>query len=129
MDCEQAQTLLSAQLDREILPEDRPQLAAHLSECAVCRASLEASQVLNADLRRAFAPRRQAATPVADRVVSPLAPLPAPNGRARRRRLPWLPMLLSAAAGFLVAVLVFRPWDKPQVQPSTPDAGETTQPD
>src|SRR5207247_5716863 len=29
-----------------------------------------------------------------------------------RRRLPWLPILLSAAAGFLLAVLVFRPWER-----------------
>src|SRR5438067_13422929 len=108
MDCEQALALLMANLDRETQADERARLRAHLQECATCRASADAFRLQDADLRRLFAPRRRAAAGVADRVIAQLAASPV----ARRRFLPWLPILVSAAAGFLFAVLVFRPWEK-----------------
>jgi ferric-dicitrate binding protein FerR (iron transport regulator) len=131
MNCEQALNLISAQLDGELTPDDQAVLEAHLQECAPCRATAEALQAQDADLRRAFAPRRQAATAVAERVIVQLrlrpadAPAPAPAAAApgkRRFRLPWLPMLLSAAAGFLIAVLIFRPWERRPI-PEVPETG------
>jgi hypothetical protein len=106
MDCEQVQSFLVAHMDRELPRSDRAHLDEHLQGCAACRASAEALRLQDADLRRAFAPRRRAAALVASRVI---AQLPAKPVRARHLP-PWLPLILSAAAGFLVAVAVFRPW-------------------
>jgi ferric-dicitrate binding protein FerR (iron transport regulator) len=130
MHCEQALPLISAQLDGALAPAEQAALEAHLQECGGCRASADAVGAQDADLRRAFAPRRRAAAAVAERVIArlrteapvPAAP-PATGGLTPRRspgkarfRLTWLPMLLSAAAGFLVAVLLFRPWERPPKQ-------------
>ena len=108
MDCEQAQALLQAHMDRELLPDDRPRLDAHLRGCATCRAAAAAYRLQDADLRLAFQSRRQASAAVADRVIAQL------RGRDRtiRRRLPWTLMVMSAAAGFLLAFVVLRPWQK-----------------
>jgi ferric-dicitrate binding protein FerR (iron transport regulator) len=110
VDCEQALPLISARLDGEVPPGDAAGLDAHLAACPGCRAAAEAFRLQDAELRRAFAPRRAAAARVAERVVARLHETPA---APPRRRVPWLPMLLSAAAGFLLAVLVFRPWQQP----------------
>jgi hypothetical protein len=109
VDCERALNLVSARVDREIGPDDAAALNAHLADCPACRAAEDAFRLQDADLRRAFAPRRAAAERVAQRVIArlpagPTWPLP---------RLPWLTILLSAAAGFLLAVAVFRPWQPP----------------
>src|SRR5262245_15670638 len=107
MDCQQAQNLLCARLDREITPEERDALDVHLQTCPLCRGTADALPVLDADLPRAFAPRRAAADAVALQVIARLSPAP-----SLRRLPPWLPMLLSAAAGFLLAVGIFRPWER-----------------
>jgi ferric-dicitrate binding protein FerR (iron transport regulator) len=121
VDCEQVLPLISARLDGELPPGEATGLDAHLAACPGCRAAAAAFRLQDADLRRAFAPRRQAAARLAERVVARLheADPAAPPARPARR-LPWLPMLLSAAAGFLIAVAVFRPWQRPP-QPVPPD--------
>src|SRR6266853_2032887 len=108
MDCAQALALLMAHIDRELEPGDRPRLEEHLRQCAGCRASAEAHRLQDANLRRIFATRRQASTTVAERAIAHLRARPA----RLRRHLPWLTVVLSAAAGFLIAVLLFRPWMK-----------------
>jgi ferric-dicitrate binding protein FerR (iron transport regulator) len=72
VDCEQALCQISAQLDHENRPDDRESLEAHLRDCAACAAAAEGFRLQDADLRRAFAPRRQAAVAVAERVISRL---------------------------------------------------------
>ena len=42
MNCEEVSTLISAELDGELAPEDRPALEAHLAGCVACRSVLEA---------------------------------------------------------------------------------------
>lgn len=112
MDCQLAQNLLCARLDREITPDESDALDVHLRTCPFCRGTAEALPGLDADLRRAFAPRRLAADAVAQRVIARMAfPLDGP-----RRVPPWVPLLLSAAAGFLLAVALFRPWEQPPRQ-------------
>ena len=69
MDCEQALALLHAHMDRELQPDDRPRLEAHLRDCASCRANADAYRLQDADLRRAFTSRRQASAAVANRVI------------------------------------------------------------
>lgn len=118
MDCEQAKALISAQIDGELATEQRVQLDAHLTECAACREMAAAFRLQDSDLRRVFAPRREAAEAVADRVIAQLrtstsSPLATEgHGRSAARHVPWLPMILSAAAGFLIAMLVFHPWQQ-----------------
>jgi hypothetical protein len=119
MDCQQAQNLLCARLDREITPEERGALELHLQTCPLCRGTADALPLLDADLRRAFAPRRAAADAVAQQVIARLA---LPVAPPTRRMPPWMPMLLSAAAGFLLAVGIFRPWQPASVQVPIPPA-------
>jgi ferric-dicitrate binding protein FerR (iron transport regulator) len=117
MDCEQVLDLISAQIDRELLPGQQALLDAHLEQCPECRSAADEFQAQDAALRRTFAPRRQAALAVAERVVAQLRTSPSPN----RHRLAWLPMLAAAAAGFLAALLVFRPWQHVEVVIEKPD--------
>jgi ferric-dicitrate binding protein FerR (iron transport regulator) len=107
MECEHAIQLISADLDGEISADDRPVLDAHLATCESCRASAQAMRLQDGVLRRAFAPDRKAADALADRVISQLRPL---NPATPTLRIQWVPVLFAAAAGFLAAVLVFRPW-------------------
>jgi ferric-dicitrate binding protein FerR (iron transport regulator) len=107
VDCEQAELLLVADMDREILTADRLLLDTHLRDCEACRHLAEALRVQDADLRQAFGQRRQAVAALTQRVLAELRLTPRP---AQRR--PWVHWVLAAAAGFLLAVLVFRPWQK-----------------
>ena len=108
MTCEESQNLLNAHLDGELSVDDRARLDAHLAECSDCRAAYDALLVQNGKLLSAFAPRRRAAQDVANRVISQL-PHRSP------RRIPWWPMLLSAAAGFAVAFGLFHGQTSPPV--------------
>jgi ferric-dicitrate binding protein FerR (iron transport regulator) len=108
MDCEQSLMLLVAEMDREIQAEDRALLAQHVAACADCRAAAEAFRLQDADLRRAFVPRRKAVESLTERII---ALLPPPSNRVRSRIRGW-PLLAAAAAGFLFAVLLFRPWER-----------------
>lgn len=125
MTCEESQNLISARLDGELKDEDRARLDAHLSECAACRTVSEVTAAQNGDLSWAFAPRRRAARDLAERVIAELP-------RRSSRRIPWLPMLVSAAAGFAMAFGLFhrqpavtisvraasRPISQPATQPA-----------
>src|SRR5688572_11853636 len=116
MDCEEVSTLISAELDGELAPEDRPALEAHLAGCVACRSVLEAFRLQDGELRRSFAPRRRAAQGVARSVVARLRPA----GRGRRLWTVAFP-LSAAAAGFVLALLLFRPWDRgPDGSPESP---------
>jgi hypothetical protein len=129
MNCHEALHAFNARLDDEPATADGAELDAHLAGCADCRATAEALRLQDVALGRAFQPRRAAAAGLASRVLAeflapaapampltgpspafaPPAPLPAdakPNLWRRR----WLPLLAASAAGFLLAVLVFRPW-------------------
>jgi ferric-dicitrate binding protein FerR (iron transport regulator) len=112
VDCTQALPLISARLDGELPPGDAADLDAHVAACPACAAAADAFRLQDADLRRAFAPRRAAAARVAERVIGRLPAAPAPHRRTR-----WWPLLLSAAAGFLLAVVIFRPWQRPTPPP------------
>jgi ferric-dicitrate binding protein FerR (iron transport regulator) len=112
MDCEHAISLISADMDGEVPADERPGLEAHMATCASCAATAQALRLQDASLRQAFASRREAASAVADRVIAQLRPTAA----GATVRIPWFPMLLAAAAGFLLAVLIFQPWTSPGPQ-------------
>jgi hypothetical protein len=122
MDCEQSINLISAELDGELAPDDCTELEAHLAVCESCQATAQALRLQDAALRRAFARPRDRAVAVADRVIGELR-MPA---TAPIRAIPWIPVLMSAAAGFLLALLVVRLWDRTTAQlvkvlPQPPD--------
>jgi hypothetical protein len=133
MQCEDAQNQLNARADGELASEDGAALDAHVRECADCQLADESLRAMGADLRRAFGSRRETAARLVDRVVdavraterdatSMAAPVAAAPAWA------WRQLLVGLAAGFLLAVGLFRPWqsrsDRPDVvtAPSAPVA-------
>src|SRR5947209_5121025 len=123
MNCEQARVLISARLDREIQPDDLAPLDAHVAQCASCQAAAEALQAQDADLRRAFLPRRQAAAAVAERVIGQLQATPVSarkqSGRLHGRgwRLAWVVTATAAAA---CLALLLPSWLHKPTPPTTP---------
>jgi diguanylate cyclase (GGDEF)-like protein len=71
MNCDRAQVLISARIDREIIFEDEV-LDDHLQTCAACRAELEGLRRLEDLMWRAYAPEREAAEVLVDKVKASL---------------------------------------------------------
>ena len=129
MKCDDALNLLSSNLDAELPGAERVALDEHLTACPACRESADALALQNANLTRAFAPHRRSAFAVAERVI---AQLPTSN-RVTAQRSFWnrISPLLAAAAGFAIALMVFRPWNDSNVPKnigSVPTTGPTAQP-
>ena len=110
MDCSAALNLYNAWLDGELDRGELTALEAHLAGCGDCRAAADALKLEDADLRRAFAPRRQAADTIARRAMEQLRC----EVRPPRVRRAWPSLATAAAAGFLLAVAVLRPWQGPR---------------
>jgi hypothetical protein len=110
MDCPAALELLNAWLDGELESSDRTVLEAHLAGCGDCRAAADALRLQDADLVRALAPGRPAAQAVARRAIDRL------TAEMHRERGPrrWISLAAAAAAGFLLAVGLLRPWRAPR---------------
>lgn len=105
MDCQQALNELDRLIDGELPADARAAVEAHLDDCDACRAACANLRAEDAELLRAFMPRRTAASLVADRVIEQL-----PSQAVRRRDWrSWVAPLAAVAAGFLLAVLVLRP--------------------
>jgi hypothetical protein len=116
MSCEDFLNRLNARADGELSAEDAIGLEAHLAECSQCRSVAEAFQTVDADLRLAFASRRDAAARLADRVAamvreSNTGTTPVSLPVASAPRIAWQHALVGVAAGFLLAVALFRPWE------------------
>ena len=113
MKCQAAGELLNGWIDGQLPAGDAALLEAHLSDCAECRSLAEGLRIQDAELRRAFQPQRQAAQQVASRVLHALDQdsRPVPR-RAPLARFGFGALILAAAAGFLLAVILFRPWQR-----------------
>ncbi len=126
MQCEDALNQLNARADGELPVENSADLDGHLASCSECRAAAEGLSAIEAELRGAFTSRRDAAAALADRVVSsvrgPTGSLPqAAPQNASPRHLGWWQAVACLAAGFLLAVALFRPWQSgSNVSPSLP---------
>jgi len=123
LDCRQTQDSLSRWLDGELEADAVDLLEAHLAECDACRQRAEHARRKHEQLQAAFAPRRAAARQVADSVIAALpAEKPPSGGMVTSSRSSvvrrTVHLLLAAAAGFLVAVLLFRPWEQAAVDGS-----------
>jgi ferric-dicitrate binding protein FerR (iron transport regulator) len=121
MDCETIQEQLSGLLDGDL---DRPtvlQVEAHLADCEQCRSQHEALLAVDSSLTRVFATDAGLADRVAERVLANL-PATSTASASRRPSLPWqraLSYLIAMAAGFLLAVFLFPPGQRP-VLPAGP---------
>ncbi len=71
MKCEQAQELISARIDRELVFEGK-ELDDHLEGCSDCRQELEGMLRLDSILFAAYAPEREAADVLVDKVKAAL---------------------------------------------------------
>lgn len=119
VNCEEAQNLVWMEIDDEISADAAAALAAHRTGCADCRAMTAALATQNEKLVRAFEGPRTVAEGVADQV---LAQLP-----GRRLQMPaWVRTVLAAAAGFLLAVVIFHPWSRQNPLVSIKDPSHAT---
>ena len=110
MTCETATNLISSRIDGEISAADQSVLDEHLSTCPACRATMDALAAQDSDLTSAFAPRRTAAAAVADAAIARIHREHVQSFRPRR--FPFLTAILSAAAGFALALLILHHWQK-----------------
>src|SRR4051812_38131219 len=135
MDCQTAATRLGAWIDGELSPDEVAALDTHLAGCDECRAAAEALRAQDADLVRVFEPRRAAAQRVAAAVVAELAreratetspadylrPAASPLARAPSEYgARWPGLVLAAAAGFILAIILFPPWKHSATDPVGP---------
>jgi tetratricopeptide (TPR) repeat protein len=100
MHCDHAQTLLSAQLDGELAPDDHGALTAHLAGCADCRATAEAFRLHDAQARAAFVTRQAASANTAQRVLADLRR----GGRIKPAQWRFAGLVAAAAAIVLLAL-------------------------
>jgi hypothetical protein len=124
MRCEEAVNQLNARVDGELPGEEAAGLNAHLAECSQCRAAAEGIQTVDAELSGAFVPRREAAARLAESVVAAVrelasTPVSIAPQVALQPRLAWGQALVALAAGFILAVAVFRPWQTRTVPPAS----------
>lgn len=110
MDCLDVRSRWSEWLDHELDADLRARLATHLEACPTCRVQAAGWRVLDADLRRLAIPDRESAARVADRVLDDLRTPPTSEVRSTAAGGSWPRLLLAAAAGFLLALLLFPPW-------------------
>jgi predicted anti-sigma-YlaC factor YlaD len=90
MACERWRELVSAQLDGEDDPADRPRVEAHLSRCAGCREWLERAAAVNRLTRTGVVPD---VPDLSAAVLAALPPVPVPS-----RRLASGPLYVALAA-------------------------------
>jgi hypothetical protein len=119
MSCTQFQGQLSSYLDRELGPQERSGIEAHLGSCGDCQRTLEALQAQSRDLESAFAPLRAESDVLAGRIVTALRAEPTPPAALR-----WFPLAVAAAAGFLLAAGVFLAWPSGPSAPPPEQAAE-----
>jgi hypothetical protein len=125
MRCEEALNQLNARADGELPADDAAVLDAHLAECSQCRAAADGLQTIDVELRGAFVPRREAAARLAESAAAAVrasgsAPPSIAPQVAPPPRLAWGQALVALAAGFLLAVVVFRPWQSRVITPALP---------
>ncbi len=107
MDCNEVIEKLDAFVDGELTSEARAAIEAHVADCPSCRGAVDALREQHDSLRQTFAQYRQTATVGAEQAIAGL-----PRREPGRTGVPvWGRMLIAAAAGFLLGVLLFQPWE------------------
>ena len=119
MNCTDIQDKLSPYVDGELPDGERGEVEVHLESCGECRQTLEGLRAQHSELDTAFQPLREKAEASADKIIAAL-----PAAGPKRFGPRWLPIVFAAAAGFLVAFLIFglQPPPEPVTPPGNPDA-------
>ena len=109
MRCEDVLGQLNARADGELRAEDAATLDAHLEGCAQCRSAAESLSSVDAELRRAFVPEREAASRLAENSIAALRASGAESASVVPHAtvvpgMAWRQLLVGLAAGFLLAV-------------------------
>ena len=102
MTCEEAQELITALVDRELLDPERGSLESHLRQCSHCRFTVEQEQLVK-QMIHSRAERMRAPGELRDRIIADRRIFPEKSG-TRRRGLPWL--LPNLARPALAAALL-----------------------
>ena len=108
MSCEEWHRLIVADLDGEIGEAQRTELDSHLIGCEGCRQFEAAMTEQDVQLRRTFEAPGQSGLNLAERVAARVSG----ERSYRARRIPWMVMTGSAAAGFLLAAFIFYSTDQ-----------------
>src|SRR5580704_3343636 len=120
MNCEQARAQIGAWVDGELEPAAVAELETHLATCAACRGEAESLRRLHAELVRTFATPRAAAARAAEWTIASLPPTASVAAVTATYSPRWpnvFSLALAMACGFLLAVLIFRPWKAPMIAP------------
>jgi hypothetical protein len=118
MNCEQIRVQMGAWVDGQLGPHEARELESHLAICSACQVEAENLRTLHADLVHAFQAPRAAAARAAERALASLPPHAEAAIVTQRSRWPnLLSLALATTIGFLLAVLIFRPWKSPLVVP------------
>src|SRR5262245_41550758 len=120
---DEAMQALSAQIDGELTPEQEQALEAWLRDNPDGKIVAEAFRSQDAETRRAFEPRREAAALTAERVIEqlpmPAGPARAPAPHSRWKRL-WSVLPPVAAVAVLAIVAIYwLPPHQPDMRIST----------
>ena|SRR5688500_139948 len=105
MICEEAQELITALVDRELLDPERGSLESHLQQCPSCRLAVEEEQLLKQTIR-GRAERMRAPGELRDRILSDRRILPEKSGTRWQDHLWPMPHLArpALAAAVLLAI-------------------------
>jgi hypothetical protein len=125
MTCDHATNLISARIDGEILPAEQADLDAHLSACPGCRTTADVLGAQDTTLARAFTPHRNRVEPLISATMSRVRQDARPRPSAFRMQ--WLNTVLSAAAGFAIALLILQPWKERPTLPIATNGNVATQ--
>ena len=116
MDRERSEEMLNARLDGELTPEEEAELQAYLADHP--SETHDVLDALDRSLRDAFRPQREAAAQVAARTINALG-----VRRTPLRARVVLTVGLAAAAGFLLAMLLFYEGKETPTSPGVRMAG------
>lgn len=121
MNCEHAENLLAEEIAGELSEQDRAALGEHLEQCERCRQVQAEWQADDQQLRAGFAAWRGASENVAARTIRQLhreQPIATKADAARR----WPMFLVGLAAGFLLALVLWRPRTETPVAVAPPES-------
>jgi hypothetical protein len=124
MRCEKALGQLNARVDGEISLVDVAGLDSHLAECEACRSAADGLTVLDGELREGLLTPKAGATRLADQVIASLNVERCEPTAAIVRGISWAQALMAMAAGFLLAVILFRPWKTGEMEEAVIPAPE-----
>jgi hypothetical protein len=130
MRCEEAICLLNARVDGGVNKEAAHELDAHLAACLQCRNEAEAVSAMHAELQSVFADRRAAAARFTETAVKAIrsagiAPCATSTIVHSAPHVAWGQVLAGLAAGFLLAIVLFRRWHSDSDELALPTSVES----